>query len=128
MDATTLASILASADQSELLTPLTSKLDDLNSLAVSGVVDKKSLVNLLKDAGCAKMGTRQKLAAVLMIELEKYSQPVAPSGAVDWGSLINNDDADDFGIPQPISAAADAAILSKPKAPPASAAVAPLPP
>ena len=74
------------------------------------------------------MGTRQKLMTVLMIELEKYSQPVAPSGAVDWGSLINNDDADDFGIPQPISAAADAAILSKPKAPPVSAAVAPLPP
>ena len=101
MDANTLASILASADQSDLLTPLTSKLDDLNSLSVAGVVDKKSLVNLLKDAGCAKMGTRQKLAAVLMIELEKYSQPVAPSGAVDWGSLINNDDADDFGIRGP---------------------------
>ena len=42
------------------------RLSELNALSVGGAVDKKQLLALLKEAGCSKMGVRQKLATVLM--------------------------------------------------------------
>lgn len=130
MDEATLAEILSSAGGSEFCAPLTEKLSELNALSVGGAVDKKAILTLLKDVGCSKMGTRQKLATVLMCELQKAPGPAAPAdtgGADFWTSLISGADAFD-DIPPPTSAAADMALLSAPKAPPAAAAVAPLPP
>ena len=52
-----LADVLASASLSEYTSSLAARIDDLNALAP--VVDKKALLELLKSAGCAKMGVRQ---------------------------------------------------------------------
>ena len=41
--------------------------DALNALR-RGAIDKKELLALLKEAGCSKMGVRQKLATVLTCE------------------------------------------------------------
>ena len=71
MDEATLAEILSSAGGSEFCAPLTEKLSELNALSVGGAVDKKAILTLLKDVGCSKMGVRQKLATVLMCELQR---------------------------------------------------------
>ena len=130
LDAASLSTILASTNATEIVDALTARLDDLNSLSVT--IDKKALLQLLKDVGCAKMGVRQKLATVLMCELQKAPRAITPpddSKGEDnfWGSIISISDNigfDQDGIPPPTSAAADLALLSAPKAPPAAAAVA----
>ena len=135
MDAGRLADVLSSSGLSEFEDELASRLDQLNTFAGSAI-DKKALLNLLKDAGCTKMGVRQKLATVLMCELSsaRPAAQEAPAASTEdfWGSMIQQshvlgggDAFDD--LPPPSSAAADAALLSNPKAPPAAAAVAPLP-
>ena len=131
MDAATLQRALDAAALPEYAQGLSERLDELNVLG-HGAIDKKALLALLKDAGCSKMGTRQKLAAVLTCELMSASKPPPPPpaddacGAAFWGQMIQDaalstafDD-----LPPPTSAAADRALLSSPKAPPVAAAVA----
>ena len=131
MDVDTLARVLNEASLAEFTSPIGERLEQINELTRSGL-DKKALLTILKDAGCSKMGTRQKACAVLMCELARAPPPSpeqdVPSGDF-WGSLIDRN-AFDTGfdeLPQP-SAAADAALLSAPKPPPSDVAVAPLPP
>ena len=135
MDTESLAQVLASASLSEYVEPLSPYLTQINGLGPTG--DKKALLELLKSAGCTKMGVRQKLATVLMCELSSASRQVEEEPAIGgdfWGSMIQQSealggDSSIFGeLPPAVSAAADAKLLAEPKAPPVAAAVAPLPP
>jgi tetratricopeptide (TPR) repeat protein len=134
MDASTLSSVLAAASLSEFEAPLSSRLAELNMLGSSGG-DKKALQAFLKDIGCSKMGVRQRLAALLLSEIEKSSSHEArtteasvkrTSGDI-WGTFLQQSHAleNEFDdLPPPVSAAADHALLSARKAPPAAVAVA----
>ena len=132
MDVEALRRALDGASLTEYAEPLSERLGELNQLGA----DKKELIALLKDAGCSKMGVRQKLATVLMCELAR-AVPAVPAadeepkvtGDAFWGQLAQTSALGlDFDIPAPTSAAADLALVSAPKLPPAAVSVAPLPP
>ena len=134
MNAAALSRALAAASLDEYTDALSARLDELNALG-RGVIDKKALLELLKQAGCSKMGVRQRLAAVLTCELMALpSQPPpasgkeVPSGDAFWGHLASSAALDFDDLPPPSSAEADRALMSAPRPPPPAAAVAPLPP
>ena len=117
MDAGRLSEVLAAAGLSEYEDELCSRLDALNAFA-GAAIDKRSLLNLLKDAGCSKMGVRQKLATVLMCELAS-ARPVAAqeesrAGDDFWGSMIQQSHilgGGDFLAELPPPSSAEACLL-----------------
>jgi len=134
LSASRLEAALAAASLSEYTASLVDRLDQLNAIR-RGVIDKKELLEVLKQAGCSKMGVRQRLAILLTCELmaapTSTASPMAPESATTdgvWGQLAGTTMLELDDLPQPASAEADLALLSVPKLPPASAAVAPPPP
>lgn len=134
LSASRLEAALAAASLSEYTASLVDRLDQLNAIR-RGVIDKKELLEVLKQAGCSKMGVRQRLAILLTCELmaapTSTASPMAPDSATKdgvWGQLAGTTMLELDDLPQPASAEADLALLSVPKLPPASAAVAPPPP
>ena len=62
MDTGSLAAVIGTEGGEELAEALESRLAELNALSIGGAVDKKALLSLLKEAGCVKMGVRQRVA------------------------------------------------------------------
>ena len=134
LEASRLEAALSAASLSEYTASLLDRIDQLNAIR-RGAIDKKELLEVLKQAGCSKMGVRQRLAILLTSELmagpTSTASPISTCNAATdgiWDQLAGTTMLELDDLPQPASAEADLALLSEPKLPPASAAVAPPPP
>ena len=81
LEASRLEAALSAASLSEYTASLLDRIDQLNAIR-RGAIDKKELLEVLKQAGCSKMGVRQRLAILLTSELmaspTSTASPISP--------------------------------------------------